>query len=152
MKILTVSSNAVLPKDVRGMKNSREFPFPFPVFPGTAGMGMKYLKTCIISEIPHSPGMGMNFMGNPGNKFFCQISIFRIIKILSKVFIKEEKLFGFCYSFSFHNIKKYYRFLPQASWWMNQLRDVPVVKCLLGDLNLSDFLGTILIRKYCNHY
>ena len=52
----------ILNRDVRGMKNSREFLFPFPEFPGIMGMGIENLKTCIIPEIPYSPGMGMNFL------------------------------------------------------------------------------------------
>ena len=43
---------------------------PFCEFPGIVGIGMKNFKTCIIPEIPHSPGMGMKFFGNPGNKIF----------------------------------------------------------------------------------
>ena len=41
----------ILTRDVRGMKISREFPFPFPVFPGIAGMGMKNPKTGIIQSV-----------------------------------------------------------------------------------------------------
>ena len=79
-------------------------------------MGMKNPKTCIIPRIPHSPGMGISSIGNPGiprpgikfRFFIYQISIFRIINILSKIFIKERKTVGFRYSVLFYNIRNYF--------------------------------------------
>ena len=91
------------------MENSREFPFPFPEFPGIVGMEIENFKTCIIPDIPDSPGMGMNFFGNPGKEIFSffHLSKFNFLTIDSlELFIIEWKLFGF-----FHSIFIIYQLL-----------------------------------------